>query len=550
MAAPARPEPKVFLSDELAGRGRGVVRRDLLRPRRATRRVLGEKSTSYLEYPRRPRGPRAVLGRPADPRPAARPGRAGACRTGRSAPTPGLETRSLADALARQPRGPAAVGPRAHVGLAVRLPRARSLRRLPRPVAGPLRRRRHRAVPRGDCRRDRDASADLYAWLGVDPDFRPPVAGRPRSTRARQAAPAARRRTCSARLRGVLRTSSDRALAAAAGAPAALGRRRRDHDRGGRAVTDAARDRVQQGQRRGRRARAHRARRSAAATRRPAARSRSRRGELLQDETGAAEVLLTTSCTAALEMSALLLDLQPGDTVIVPSFTFVSSALAFVRAGRRDPVLRHRAADPRPRPAPRRRAARRLGARGRGGALRRHRLRHGRPARGADGPARRRRHRGQRARALRPLARPAAGQPRPVRDPQLPRDQELRLRRGRGARAQRPRGRRPGLGALRQGHRTARRSSRARSTSTPGATPARPSGSPTRSRRTCSGSSSSARSSRRKRRARATSGTSRLLTPHAGRAGPDAADRPRGRRAGLPPVPRAAARPRDPHPGR
>lgn len=54
---------------------------------------------------------------------------------------------------------------------------------------------------------------------------------------------------------------------------------------------------------------------------------------LLKQETGAPDVLLTTSCTAALEMTALLLDLKPGDTVIVPSFTFVSSAVAFVRAG-------------------------------------------------------------------------------------------------------------------------------------------------------------------------------------------------------------------------
>lgn len=54
---------------------------------------------------------------------------------------------------------------------------------------------------------------------------------------------------------------------------------------------------------------------------------------LLQDETGAADVLMTTSCTAALEMGALLLDLHPGDTVVVPSFTFTSSALAFARAG-------------------------------------------------------------------------------------------------------------------------------------------------------------------------------------------------------------------------
>lgn len=60
-----------------------------------------------------------------------------------------------------------------------------------------------------------------------------------------------------------------------------------------------------------------------------------RAGAILAEETGASEILLTTSCTAALEMSALLLDLRPGDTVIVPSFTFVTSALAFVRAGAR-----------------------------------------------------------------------------------------------------------------------------------------------------------------------------------------------------------------------
>jgi dTDP-4-amino-4,6-dideoxygalactose transaminase len=56
---------------------------------------------------------------------------------------------------------------------------------------------------------------------------------------------------------------------------------------------------------------------------------------LLQEETGAQEVLLTTSCTAALELAAMLLDLEPGDTVVVPSFTFVSTALAFAREGAR-----------------------------------------------------------------------------------------------------------------------------------------------------------------------------------------------------------------------
>src|SRR5260221_5203801 len=55
----------------------------------------------------------------------------------------------------------------------------------------------------------------------------------------------------------------------------------------------------------------------------------------LQEALGAKKVLLTTSCTAALEMSALLLQIQPGDEVIVPAFTFVSGANAFVLRGAR-----------------------------------------------------------------------------------------------------------------------------------------------------------------------------------------------------------------------
>jgi len=53
----------------------------------------------------------------------------------------------------------------------------------------------------------------------------------------------------------------------------------------------------------------------------------------LQASTGCRKALLTHSCTAALEMCALLLDLQPGDEVIMPSFTFVSTANAFVLRG-------------------------------------------------------------------------------------------------------------------------------------------------------------------------------------------------------------------------
>src|ERR1700691_3597563 len=56
---------------------------------------------------------------------------------------------------------------------------------------------------------------------------------------------------------------------------------------------------------------------------------------MLERALGAARVLLTTSCTHALEMAALLLDIQPGDEVIAPSFTFVSTVNAFVLRGAR-----------------------------------------------------------------------------------------------------------------------------------------------------------------------------------------------------------------------
>lgn len=53
----------------------------------------------------------------------------------------------------------------------------------------------------------------------------------------------------------------------------------------------------------------------------------------LEDTTGAQKALLTHSCTAALEMAALLLDISPGDEIIMPSYTFVSTANAFVLRG-------------------------------------------------------------------------------------------------------------------------------------------------------------------------------------------------------------------------
>lgn len=53
----------------------------------------------------------------------------------------------------------------------------------------------------------------------------------------------------------------------------------------------------------------------------------------LEKNTGTAKCLLTTSCTHALDMAALLCDIREGDEVIMPSYTFVSTANAFVLRG-------------------------------------------------------------------------------------------------------------------------------------------------------------------------------------------------------------------------
>ncbi len=55
--------------------------------------------------------------------------------------------------------------------------------------------------------------------------------------------------------------------------------------------------------------------------------------KLIEQLTGCPKAILTTSCTHALEIAALLLEIQPGDEVILPSFTFVSTANAFVLRG-------------------------------------------------------------------------------------------------------------------------------------------------------------------------------------------------------------------------
>ena len=53
----------------------------------------------------------------------------------------------------------------------------------------------------------------------------------------------------------------------------------------------------------------------------------------IEENTGSEKALLTTSCSTALVMAALLIDIEPGDEVIMPSYTFVSTANAFVMRG-------------------------------------------------------------------------------------------------------------------------------------------------------------------------------------------------------------------------
>ena len=206
MARPARPEPKVFLSDRARRPRAGLVPRDLLRARDARAAVLGEKSTSYLEDAEAAdRAPRDARGRPLIVVQLRDPVRAGRVATGGSAPSNGLEDAPARDGARENLDGPRAVGPGRHVGLAVRLPGAGPLRRLPRsrgwprsPTTSTVR------VPRGPAGPGRGTSVRLCtSTLGVDAGTSgraTPGAGQ----REHGADPRARRRTCSRRLRDVL----------------------------------------------------------------------------------------------------------------------------------------------------------------------------------------------------------------------------------------------------------------------------------------------------------------------------------------------------------
>ena len=163
-----------------------------------------------------------------------------------------------------------------------------------------------------------------------------------------------------------------------------------------------------------------------------------RRCQNLAEQELGGSVLLTTSCTHALEMAALLLDIAPGDEVIIPDFTFVSTANAFVLRGatpvfvdvRPDTLnLDERLIED---------ADHAAHARDRPGALRGRRLRDGRDRR--DRPRRPPAFASSRTTRTGSSARRTAARSARWGDlatSQLPRDEELQLRRGRRPRRQR-----------------------------------------------------------------------------------------------------------------
>ena len=163
MARPARPEPKVFCDDDASAKGAAVVPRRPGSPTPTTEQLLGDKSTSYLEDPEAPARAATMLGERTRGRGAARPGRSARSRTGGSAPSNGLEDTAAGDRAAREPRAAGGVGPDGHLGVPVRLPRARPLPRPPRARGSPHSRTRFTCVFLRELLAD---EADARAALG------------------------------------------------------------------------------------------------------------------------------------------------------------------------------------------------------------------------------------------------------------------------------------------------------------------------------------------------------------------------------------------------
>ena len=174
MARPHRPEPKVFLSDELAARGPDWYRATYFSHAR-NETVLGEKSTSYLEYPEAAARAAAVLGDPLVLVQLRDPVERAVSHWAFSTDA-GLETRSLADALAANLEGPLPWDPaRTSVSPFAYLERGRYVDHL-----GPWVDRFGDDVTvlfLEETHGRPAAIADLYAAIGVDPAFRPPTPG-------------------------------------------------------------------------------------------------------------------------------------------------------------------------------------------------------------------------------------------------------------------------------------------------------------------------------------------------------------------------------------
>ena len=176
MARPARPEPKVFLSAEVAGRGLEWYEQTYF-GHATDEVVLGEKSTSYLEYAEAADRAAAVLGNPLILTQLRDPVERALSHWAFSSDA-GLETRPLAEVLEANLEGPLPWDPdRTSVSPYAYLERGRYIEFLQ-----PWLDRFGEDVTvlfldelRGDPRR----VSDLYGTLGVDPGFLPPAAGTP-----------------------------------------------------------------------------------------------------------------------------------------------------------------------------------------------------------------------------------------------------------------------------------------------------------------------------------------------------------------------------------
>ena len=338
MARPSPPEPKVFCDATLSARGAESYHRTWFAHAR-DETLLGDKSTSYLEDPQAPGRAAEMLGEPEVVVLLRDPVRR-AVSHWRFSTANGFETRDLEDALLAdldddQPWDPqrSSVSPFAY------LRRGRYAEQL-EPWSATFPSTTH-VLFTEELLADPAVLTGLVADLGLDPGS---YAG-PRRRGGQRDAGRRTRARCrrDEHARGVLRGEQRTTGRPAREAAAVVTRDETNNEREVPAVAQAQEledgpaaelpdipfnvasvegrelDYVQEVVRGG-----HLSSGGAFAR---------RTAELLAADSGAAEVLMTTSCTAALELSAMLMDLQEGDTVIVPSFTFTSTGLAFARQG-------------------------------------------------------------------------------------------------------------------------------------------------------------------------------------------------------------------------